>query len=109
LIPGCCRSFSLRLTMKSFLWSFALYLCSGMYRSFTSLQKWRQLVLVNCLAAWPGTISYDGWTVAELFSGKFNVAYCRDPEWKLPTHTFINFPVIPLKLKIHTCDTYRLY
>jgi hypothetical protein len=31
--------------------------------------------------------------VAELCSGKFNMAYCRDPEWKLPT------PKPPSKLK----------
>jgi hypothetical protein len=24
-------------------------------------------------------------TMAELCSGEFNVAYCCDPEWKLPT------------------------
>jgi hypothetical protein len=23
--------------------------------------------------------------VVELYIGEFNVAYCRDPEWKLPT------------------------
>jgi hypothetical protein len=61
------------LIMKSFLWLFAL--CSGMYRSFSSLGKWRQLVLINCLTTCPGT----------MWSGKFTVASCRDPEWKLPT------------------------
>jgi hypothetical protein len=45
------------LIMKSFLRSFALYLCPGMYRSFSSLRKWRQLVLVNCLTV------CRGWTV----------------------------------------------
>jgi hypothetical protein len=46
------------LIIKSFLRSFALYLCSGMYRSVSSLRKWRQLVLVKCLRACPGTMRW---------------------------------------------------
>jgi hypothetical protein len=46
------------LIMKSFLRSFALYLCSGMYRSYSSMRKWKQLVLVNSLSACPGTMRW---------------------------------------------------
>jgi hypothetical protein len=58
IIPVRRRSLLLWLIMKSFLRSFALYLCSDMYRSFSSLRKWRQLVLVNCLTACPGTMPW---------------------------------------------------
>jgi hypothetical protein len=35
--------------------------------------------------------------VVELYSGKFNVAYCRDPELKLPT-PFTNDDIITIIL-----------
>jgi hypothetical protein len=85
LIPGQCRSLWSWWIMKSFLlthlhshWHFALT-CTEF---ISSLQKWRQLVLVNCLKAWPGTMP---WLYCVLCSGKFNVAYCHNLEWKLPT------------------------
>jgi hypothetical protein len=56
LISGRCRSLSVWLIMKSFQRSFALFLCSGMYRSNSFLWKWRQLVLVHCLTACQGTM-----------------------------------------------------
>jgi hypothetical protein len=57
-IPRRRRSLSLWLITISFLRSFALYLCSGIYRSFSSLRKCRQLVLVNCLTACPGMMRW---------------------------------------------------
>jgi hypothetical protein len=80
--------------MKYFLRSFALYLCCCMYRSFSSLQKWRQQVLVNCFTVCPGTND----AVAGLCSGKFNVAYCSDPTWKTINTTTIITKDLPLKL-----------
>jgi hypothetical protein len=69
------------LSLKSFLRSVALYLCSGMYGPLSSLRNWKQLELVNCLTA---SLPRNN-LLAELCSGIFNEAYCRDPEWKLPT------------------------
>jgi hypothetical protein len=55
--------------------SFALYLCSYMYRC--------NLFLVKVKATSTGKLLYSlprNDAVAELCSGEFNVAYCRDPE-----------------------------
>jgi hypothetical protein len=46
------------LIRKSFLRPFALYLCTDIYRSLSFLRKWRQLVLVNCLTAFPGRMRW---------------------------------------------------
>jgi hypothetical protein len=57
-ISGRRWSLSLSLIMKYFQRSFVLYICSSMYRSFSSLQMWRHIVLVNCLTACPGTMRW---------------------------------------------------
>jgi hypothetical protein len=58
-----------------FLWSFALYLCSGMYRSFQFLVKVTATSTGKLLDSLPRNDA-----VVELCSGEFNEAYCRDPE-----------------------------
>jgi hypothetical protein len=77
-IPGWRWSLSLWLIMKSFLRSFALY-CSGMYRRFSSLRKWRQLVLVNCLTACPGTIR---WLNCALVNSMWLTAVIRSEKYQ---------------------------
>jgi hypothetical protein len=59
--------------VKSFLRSFVLYFCSGIYRSF--LDKVKATSTGKLLDSLPRNDA-----VAELCSGKFNVAYCRDLE-----------------------------
>jgi hypothetical protein len=53
---------------KANLRSFALYLCSEMYKSFSSLRKWRHIVLVNCLTVCPGDLTVLFWIQCGLLS-----------------------------------------
>jgi hypothetical protein len=76
-IIGRRSSLLLRLIMKSFLRSFALYLCSG--RSFSSLRTWRQLVLLNCSTACPGTMRW--WNCA-LVSSTWLTAVIRSENYQ---------------------------
>jgi hypothetical protein len=66
----------LRLIMKSFLRSFALYLWYE--QKFQFLAKVKATSTSKLLDSLSRN---DAW--AELCSGEFNVAYCRDLEWKL--------------------------
>jgi hypothetical protein len=63
--------------MKSFFSTVirTVYLCSGMYRSYQFLAKVKGTTTGKLL----NSLSRND-AVAELCSGKFNVAYCRDPK-----------------------------
>jgi hypothetical protein len=63
----------------SILWSFALYPCSSMYRRNQFLVKVKTTSTDKLFDSQPRKDA-----VAELCFGKFNVAYCHDPKWKLP-------------------------
>jgi hypothetical protein len=63
-----CMPRSLRLIMKSFLQSFAQYLCSGIYRSYQFLAKVKATSTGKLLDSLPRNDSQ-----AELYSCKFNV------------------------------------
>jgi hypothetical protein len=67
--------------VKFFLRSLILYLCSGMCRSNQFIAKLKAIIGTGkLLDSLPRSDA-----MAELCSCKFNVAYCHDLEWKLPT------------------------
>jgi hypothetical protein len=73
----------------------ALYVCSGMYRSFSFWRKWRQLVPVNSMTPCPGM---TWWMNYVLLDSLRLTAVIRDKNYHRHHHHHDPWPLINAKL-----------